>query len=174
MDPSEEASLLLNNKEGVEWGQFQYCTSGTKLLARLIVLTSVPQEGGRGVHILRFLLKFAHNINRNLVEVWQARFPLLLHFLEQHKDSVELGQWQEWVLNLVTDSVQQVGSETWTVELVTALVEQLALYSSDSEEKSFCLVLLGHVLTKVTNKQVVMDTLSSIFLVQTICSVNRC
>ena len=159
------AHLANNNKEGIEWGQFQYCTSGTKLLARLIVLTSVPQEGGRGVHILRFLLKFAHNINRNLVEVWQARFPLLLHFLEQHKDSVELGQWQDWVLALITDSVQQVGSETWTVELVTSLVEQLALYSSDSEEKSFCLVLLGHVLTKVTNKQVVMDTLSSIFLV---------
>jgi hypothetical protein len=51
------------------------------------------------------------------------------------------------------------------VELVTSLVEQLALYSSESREKSFCVLLLGQVLTKVTNKQVVMDTLSSLFLV---------
>ena len=30
-------SLANNNKEGMELGQLQYCTSGTKLLARLIV-----------------------------------------------------------------------------------------------------------------------------------------
>merc|ERR1719186_2384428 len=159
------AHLAINNKEQVEWGQFQFCTSGTKLLARLIVLASVPQEGGRGIHILKLLLKFSHNINRHLVEVWEARFPLLLHYLEQHKENVELGQWQDWLLALVTDSVQQVGCDKWTGELVTALVEQLAMYSSESREKSFCVVVTGQVLTKVTNQQMVLDTLSSLFLV---------
>lgn len=159
------AHMAGKHRDKVEWGQFQYCTSGTKLLARLIVLASVPQEGGRGIHILRFLLKFSHNINRHLVDVWEARFPLLLHFLEQHKDNVELGQWQDWLLALVTDSIIQVGSDVWTGELVTALVEQLSMYSSESKEKSFCVVVTGQVLTKVTNKQLVMDTLSSLFLV---------
>jgi len=158
------AHLATTNREQVQWAQFQYCTSGTKLLARLMVLASVPQEGGRGIHILRFLLKFSHNIHRHLVDVWQARFPLLLHFLEQHKDNVELGQWQDWLLALATDTIHQVDSDQWTGELVTALVEQLSMYSSDSTEKSFCVVLTGQVLTKVNNKQLVMDTLSSLFL----------
>ena len=159
------AHLAAKNREQVEWGQFQFCTSGTRVLARLMVLASVPQEGGRGVHILRFLLNFAQNINRHLVQVWEARFPLLLHYLEQHKDNVELEQWQDWLLALVTDSVKQVDSDTWTAELVNALVEQLAMYSSSSKEKSFCVLVTGQVLTMVSNKQMVMDTLSSLFLV---------
>jgi len=76
---------------------------------------------------LRFLHEFSDNIHRHLVDVRQARFPLLLHFLEQHKDTVELGQWQDWLLALATDTIHQVDSDQWTEELVTALVEQLAL-----------------------------------------------
>ena len=103
----------------------------------------------------------SNNIHRHLVYVRQARFPLLLHFLEQHKDTVELGQWQDWLLALATDTIHQVDSDQWTGELVTALVEQLSMYSSDSTEKSFCVVLTGQVLTKVNNKQPVIDMLVS-------------
>ena len=37
----------------VDWGDFTYITGPVQLLARLIVLASVPGPGGRGVHILR-------------------------------------------------------------------------------------------------------------------------
>ena len=33
------------------------------------------------------------------------RFPLLLHYLDQHRDQVEAAQWQDWLLALVTDTV---------------------------------------------------------------------
>ena len=57
---------------------------------------------------------------------------------------------QDWLLALVTNTAQ-VGNEVWTRELLTALVEQLAMYSSEISDKSFCVVVTGQVLTMVTN-----------------------
>ena len=54
--------------------------------------------------------------------------------------------------------------EDWTLGLCSALVSQLSLYSSTSKEKSFAIRSVGHLLTLVTNKQAVLDNLSSIFL----------
>ena len=71
---------------------------------------------------------------------------MLLHYLEQHKDKVDLVQWQNWLLAMAVDSVQQVGMETWTQELVSFLVDQLPLYPSDSSEKSFCVLITGLIL----------------------------
>ena len=99
-----------------------------------------------------------------------ARFPLLLHYLEQTNiNQVELEQ--DWLLALDLNSVQVVASEAWSLDLVTALVDQLPLFNSISKEKSFCVILTGPVLTLVTQKQHVLDTdtLSLLFLV----SVNR-
>ena len=37
--------------------------------------------------------------------LWEAMFPLLLHYLDQHHDQVVAGQWQEdWLLALITDT----------------------------------------------------------------------
>ena len=33
------------------------------------------------------------------------RFPLLLHHLDQHRDLVVVGQWQVWLLGIITDTV---------------------------------------------------------------------
>lgn len=147
----------------IDYGDFQYTPSPNVLLSRLLVLASVPQVGGRGVHILRFLHNFSSNINKHLVELWDARFPLLVHYLEQH-ETVELEQWQNWLLALLTDSLAQIGMEEWSCGVATALVNQLPMYEAQSEEKSFAIRCVGHVLTLVTNKQVVLDNLSAIFL----------
>ena len=107
-----------------------------------------------------------------LTYVGCARFPLLLHYLEQTNiNQVELEQWQDWLLALDLNSVQVVASEAWSLDLITALVDQLPLYNSISKEKSFCVILTGPVLILVTQKQHVLDTdtLSLLFLV----SVNR-
>ena len=150
----------------MDWSEFQYCLSPTSLLARLLVISSVPHVGARGVHILKFLSQFSHNLHPKLGAVWQARFPLLLHYLEQHKEKVDLAQWQEWLLALSVDSVRQVEDESFTQDMISSLVEQLANYSSESREKSFSVLLCGQLLTLVvTSKQTILDTLSSIFLV---------
>ena len=37
--------------------------------------------------------------------LWDARFPLLLHHLDQYHNQVVAGQWQEdWLLGIVTDT----------------------------------------------------------------------
>ena len=159
------AHLAVANKAVVDWSEFQYCTSPTALLTRLLVLASVPLPGSRGVHILKFLRQFSHNLHPRLEGVWQARFPLLLHYLEQHKEKVDLVQWQDWLLALSLDSVRQVEDEAWTLELLSSLVDQLSLYGSESSEKSFSVVLSGQLLTLVNKKHNVLDTLSSLFLV---------
>ena len=38
------------------------------------------------------------------MELWEAMSPLLLHHLDQHCDLVEAGQWQDWLLGIVTDT----------------------------------------------------------------------
>ena len=128
-------------------GEFSFAQGLTQLLARLLVLA-----GGRAVHILKFLLNFCPSINRHLVELWEGRFPLLLHYLEEG-GPVEQGQWQEWLLKLLSDSLPH----TFT--------SQLPMYSSSSKENVFCVSCVGEVLRQVSSKQVILDTLSSIFLV---------
>ena len=39
------------------------------------------------------------------MELWEAMSPLLLHYLDQHCDQVEEGQWQDWLQGIVTDTV---------------------------------------------------------------------
>ena len=116
----------------------------------------------------RFLLKFSNSLNRHLGEVWQARFPLLLHYLEQGEGALQdLSQWQSWLLDLATDSARQVQMEDWTLGLCTALVSQLSLYPATSEEKSFSILAVGRLLTLASNRQAVLDHLSSLFLATT-------
>ena len=76
----------------VDWGDFQFATGPSVLLARLLVVASVPGPGSRGIHVLRFLLNFSSNINKHLGTLWQARFPLLLHYLDQGEG--DPAQWQ--------------------------------------------------------------------------------
>ena len=62
----------------------------------MLVLASLPQPGARGGYIFRFLLKFSANLHLDLCRVWEARFLLLLHYLEQiNINQVELEQWQD-------------------------------------------------------------------------------
>ena len=77
----------------------------------VLVLASVSQPGAGGGHILRFLPKFSANLHLDLCRVWESRFPLLLHYLEQtniYQEEQELEQWQDRLLALVLNSVQVV------------------------------------------------------------------
>ena len=45
-----------------QWQQWRHATSPATLLARCLVLASVPATHHRGGHILRFLLRFSANL----------------------------------------------------------------------------------------------------------------
>ena len=89
-----------------------HATSPATLLARCLVLASVPATHHRGGHILRFLLRFTGSLApvlgsvSQLAALWEGRFLLLLHYLDQHREQEEAAQWQEdWLLGIVTDTV---------------------------------------------------------------------
>ena len=48
----------------IDYGDFQHSPSANCLFVRLLVLASVPLEGGRGIHILKLLQRFSIDINR--------------------------------------------------------------------------------------------------------------
>ncbi|KFO32438.1 HEAT repeat-containing protein 7B1 [Fukomys damarensis] len=58
-----------------------------KLLARLLVLVSLPYKGeGRGIAILNLLRTLSHSIVHTLANMWQQEVPLLVQYLEEHTE----------------------------------------------------------------------------------------
>ena len=81
-----------------------------KLLARFIVVSS--DAGGarnQSTNILKYLQHFSSNINRHLVELWNSRIPLLVHYLENNQE-LDMVQWSNWLCVFISDSVNQIGS----------------------------------------------------------------
>ena len=84
-------------------------SSPATLQARCLVLASMSPTHYCSSHILRFLLCFTAPVLGSvsqLAALWVARFLLLLHYLDQHREQEEAAQWQEdWLLGIVTDTV---------------------------------------------------------------------
>ena len=81
-------------------------SSPVTLLARCLVLASMSTTHYCSSHILRFLLHFTGSLApvlgsvSQLAALWETRFPLLLHYLDQHRDQVVVAQWQDWLLGI--------------------------------------------------------------------------
>jgi len=151
----------------VQFTNLQYCSSPVALLTRLIVLASNPLVNNRGVHIFKFLKAFSVNINSCVRELWESRFPLLLHYLDQHPTSVEYYQWHNWLLQLLADTLTAIGEDEWRRRLVISLVDQLRMYPNDSVEKKFAVQCVGVVLDQINMDQLISDNLSAIFVTAT-------
>ncbi|XP_023324699.1 maestro heat-like repeat-containing protein family member 1 [Eurytemora carolleeae] len=147
----------------VKFENLQYCTSPVVLFSRLLVLASNPQVNGRGINILKFLKSFAPNIHFGLKELWDSRFPLLLHYLDQH-EPVDLHQWHNWLLDLLTDSLVKMEDQDWCMKMGNCLVHQFNMYENSSIEKSFAIKSVGKVLVQIQSNEVILNHLSSLFL----------
>ena len=142
----------------IDWTSFKHVQGPYVLLARLIVLAAVPFPGSRGSPILAFLNNFAPNINKHIPVLWQQRIPLLQHYHENHSGtsgvtpSWDQGQWEDWLLALLDDTVAEVDLEQWTNALAGSLAHQLALYQSEKEVKEKCFLMksLGQVLKRMS------------------------
>lgn len=150
------------------------------VFARLIVLASVPFLDGRGSHILTFMQHFAPNINKHLTPLWDQRIPLLLHYLETHSNlsegatnAFDQAQWEEWLLALLKDTLDEVDLDEWTSGVATTLSSHLSFYQLIPEdncstiEKLFLIRCLGRVLRSAKHGhhgQLILINLSSLFL----------
>jgi hypothetical protein len=180
--PVTKALIQLQSKKNlqqlcivIDYDNFQHLSGPYALFARLIVLAAVPFSDSRGGHILTFLQMFAPNISKHIPSLWQVRIPLLQHYLDSHvsngSNSVTLvtwdqEQWEEWLLALIDDTLVEIDLEEWTSALAGAMCQQMPLYAAPelSLEKCFLMRCVGVVAKRLSNKQIVVDFLSSVFL----------
>lgn len=128
------------------------------LLARLIVVASSNESKEQSINVLKFLQHFSPNINRHLVDLWTARIPLLVHYLENNQE-VDSVQWTNWLCVFTTDSINQIGMEEWSCQFVTALVDQLEF----QDHQSFTVQCCAHVMTVLSTRQVLEQLLDLFF-----------
>ncbi len=161
----------------VDFGQLTHVDGPCAILARLLVLVSAPVPRKRGMHILTFMLIFAKQINKHVRPLWGKRIPLLQLYLKNQlqwrnkadEEAVlapgwEQSQWELWLLELLDDTIKEIGLEEWNAALVTAMEKQLALYEESEEktEHAFLIKALGLVLKNSTSRNVVTKQLSMI------------
>ena len=96
------------------FGNLQSQVTPYRLFAKLIVVASDVTYPAQAIDILRFLQYFSSNINRHLVDLWNKRIPLLVHFIDQNKE-VDGAQWTNWLCEFTKDSVNQIGESHNTI-----------------------------------------------------------
>ncbi|XP_013777980.1 maestro heat-like repeat-containing protein family member 1 [Limulus polyphemus] len=136
------------------------------LLARLTVLLGRPfVDRSRGCQILSFLKQIAPVMEKSLMALWDSKIPSLIKHLEVSEESECFNQeeWEDKIVDFVTETVQEVDREEWTVSFGKALASQLSLYDKSPDDKYVLLKVLGVVLKKVGNKQFTSQTLDILF-----------
>ncbi len=178
----------------VDFGQLSHVGGPCDVLARMLVLAAVPSPGARGIHVLAFLLCFARQINRHVPPLWSKRIPLLQLYLKNHlrspagagvaedrkgnadgepvlTPSWQQGQWELWLMELLDDTVREIGLEEWNGALVSSLQQQLSLYRSadedndrgqETQEKCFLIKCLGLVLKNSSSRNLVSANLTTL------------
>ena len=133
------------------------------------MLSSRPTPHQRGLHLLRLLQSLSPSLHPRLAALWTGRFPLLLHYLEQHRDSVDCDTWQEWLLGLASDSLAEVDCQDFSLALVQALLDQIQLHPPTSQERAFCVLLAGQSLTKAPVRHKVSEFMSLVLVLRLLC-----
>ena len=107
--------------------------------------------------------------------MWDQRIPLLQHYLETHtvmgagSPTWNQGQWEDWILALLDDTVKEIDLDEWCSALAGAMCQQLQqLYHSLQDtlrEKCFVMRAMGRVMrvSKSGTRQLVTDNLGAVF-----------
>ena len=77
-------------------------------------------------------------------------------------------QWEEWLLTLMDDTLNEIDLEEWNNAFIGAMTAQLnSLYTAtecqNDKQKSFLVKAMGRSLRSVKNKGLISDTLGLIF-----------
>lgn len=144
----------------IDYEKLKHVQGPYDLFARLIVLASKAEKAD---HVLAFMLSISGLINKHLSALWAQRIPLLQHYLENTKIKTNQGQWEEWLLGLLDDTLTEVDLDEWTVAFSASLNRQMVLYPED--DRSFLFKAIGQSLKKVkaSNRGHIGDLLASVF-----------
>ena len=146
----------------IEYTAFKHVHGPYVLFARLLVLAAVPSIYDEGLHVLAFMQNFAPNINKHLSTLWDQRIPLLQHYLEQTK-VIDQYQWEEWLLNLMDDTLSEIDLDEWNHAFLGAMTVQLNNVNLDVKEKAFIMKATGRALMAIKNRTLILDTIALIF-----------
>ncbi len=139
---------------------------------------------------MAFLLSFGRQINKHVPPLWSKRIPLLQLYLKNHlrssddddgssngsvnnsasdppptlASSWDQEQWELWLMELLDDTIKEIGLEEWNGALVSSLQQQLSFYSDEREvaEKRFLIKCLGLVLKNSSSRNLVTAHLATI------------
>ena len=137
------------------------------LVSRMMVMAGHPTSGGgRGIHVLRFLLAMSPNIHPDIVELWDTVIPKLTTYLEENSYDLENWNqkaWEDLILKLLAKTLSEVDSEEWFLQLGREMGQQIPLYDGHTDEKNFLYKCLGVVLRKIGTTDFIREHLNLIF-----------
>lgn len=134
-----------------------------QLFARLIIMLNDPFGRNQpGVNVLRALYCLSPNIHPDLVEVWSKSLPKMKRFLDA-EDSFNQDQWENYLLNLVRDSIDAVNDDSWSVQFGDALLDQFKLYNGQRSFKKTALSIAGLVIQKTSLREFIHRAVGEVF-----------
>ena len=117
------------------------------IFSRLIVLCGCPLENkNQGISVLNLMKNISPNLSSSIVEIWDNVLPKLITNLEDKLANSKFNQktWQDLVMKLLSNSLDQINEEEHICEIARALGNQIeTIYLNFSQEKvnifiSFC------------------------------------
>ncbi|XP_078055950.1 maestro heat-like repeat-containing protein family member 1 [Mustelus asterias] len=131
------------------------------LLTRLLTVSASPNEGnGRGAPALSLLQVLGINVHPAAVKVWDKELPILLNYLQEFPGNyLPQNQWEEKLLHVLSQTLQEIEDEVWIVELSEVMSKYIHRSDPSPQQKGFLYKCLGIVLQLVQNPEVVRKKL---------------
>ncbi|XP_051898333.1 maestro heat-like repeat-containing protein family member 1 [Pristis pectinata] len=131
------------------------------LLIRLLAVASSPYEGrGQGAPALSLLWVLGINIHPAAVKVWDKELPNLLQYLQEFsEDDLLQHQWEQKLLQVLSQTLEEIEDEVWIVQLSEVVTKQIHRCHCSPQQKGFLYRCLGIVLQLTQSHEVVKKKL---------------
>ncbi|XP_030751328.1 maestro heat-like repeat-containing protein family member 1 [Sitophilus oryzae] len=145
---------------------------------RCIVLLSNPTPSLRGTYIVNFLKNITLYDTQSCRNVWDAKIPQLLKYLEQTYDTLNLVEWQDLLFSFINLLLESINNEAFNNILLVKAKSLLELYGSariipsiDKDElqvklaeKRFLIKFFAVILCHVSSKELVSPNIENSLL----------
>ncbi|MED6250664.1 hypothetical protein ATANTOWER_004214 [Ataeniobius toweri] len=173
--PLCKSLIVLGNKKKsnqepsfkIDFTQEVNLPSPQTVMIRLLVNAAFPfNSRGHGPPSLSLLQILSINIHPNTETVWEKKIPLLLSLLDESTaESLDKKQWDEKMLELLSNTLVSIGDDKWVCQFAAEATRYLSTYNNALEEKSFLYRCIGVTLQQCFNKEVVKKQLQEVLLV---------
>ncbi|XP_062917599.1 maestro heat-like repeat-containing protein family member 1 [Mobula hypostoma] len=138
-----------------------------ELLARLLLLSCCPYEGGsRGAAALRLLQVLGSSFHPAIASEWDRDLSALVGQLQEHsKETLPEEEWEEKLLLLLSKTLASINDEEWMRPLSEEIYRHIEIVCH-SAQKAFLYKALGVVLSQLHSTNVKEDLFQMLLSVQ--------